>query len=108
MSLFAQPIWAGLLNAAKAGVLGNAASTVSALSADAIGLVGEELNDFNVGVTKFSELIQQGVSPSDAFTQAWGPYAEQAKSDAWNGAMKALTDGLNFISGIITSIEAAI
>lgn len=105
---FSLPIWQNLLNAAKAGVLGNAASTVQALSADAIGLVGEEAQDFDTAITKYSEDIQAGMSPSDAFTKEWGPYIGQAKSDAWNAAMKALTDGLSFIDGIVKAIEAAI
>ena len=105
---FSQPIWAGLLAAAKAGVLGNAAATVQALSADAIGLVGEEAQDFDKAITLFEEDIQAGMTPQAAFQKEWGSFATQAKSDAWNAAMKALTDGLGFIDGILKAIEAAI
>ena len=105
---FNQPIWANLLSAAKAGVLGNAQTTVSALSADAVGLIGQEAQDFDTAITKFSEDIQAGMAPADALTKEWGAYATQAKSDAWNGAMKALTDGLSFIDGVLKTIEAAI
>lgn len=108
VAAFSQPIWANLLNAAKSGVLGGLTNFLSSMTSDAVGLIGEEASDFDTAITKYSEDIQAGMSPQDAWTKEFAPYTAQAKSDAWNAAMKALTDGLSFLDGIAKAIEAAI
>ena len=105
---FSQPIWANLLNAAKSGVVGGLANFLSSMTSDAVGLVDQEATDFDTAITLYSEDIQAGMTPQAAWTKEFAPYAQQARSDAWNAAMKALTDGLSFLDGIAKAIEAAI
>jgi hypothetical protein len=103
-----ESIWGNLLNAAKSGVVGNLTTFLQNMTSDAVGLVDQEATDFDTAITLYSEDIQAGMTPQAAWTKEFAPFAAQAKSDAWNAAMKALTDGLSFLDGIVKTIEAAI
>jgi hypothetical protein len=89
-------------------VNGNWAMLVTDLTADGIGLLGEEAQDFDTFVDNVTQDVETGMTVSAAFEKEWAPYAAQARSDVWNAAMGALKQVVSLFDSFVKGIEALV
>ena len=94
------------------GINGNAVAVVAKLTTLGGDLAGEELDNFNTGVTVFSETLQaNGGDWNGAFQAAFGPgtaFQNTAKSDALSTAIQVVAVVANFIQAQVNAIKGLV
>jgi len=101
-------IWTTVIGQLKTGVITNFATFVAEASAEGAALVGQEAQDFGALIDNFTQAVEAGTAPQEAWTAALGPYEAQAKSDAWKVAVSALAEVTSFVDSLVKIIAAAL
>jgi hypothetical protein len=101
-------IVSGIATSVKAGLTGSVSTVVQELSADGLGLIGQEAEDFGNFVDTMVEDVETGKSWSAAWADASANFIAAEKSQLYQDAMSALQQVTNMFDTLVKTVEAAI